>query len=202
MRMMPMVLLLIPGMLGPACNALGPDEDDDTVPAEDDDDDVTEGDDDTQADDCSGDDPFYSESAGLPTGASPCHEPVLARLRNVWDGDTFWAELPDGSEQKVRLIGVDTPELGDCYAGVASTYLSQVLSADCFWLTFDTDCDDMYGRVLAYAHTRDGFVQVSLLQGGYAWTMDVAPNSTYASLFAAEQADAEAAGAGLWEACD
>lgn len=205
MRWLPM-LLLTPLVLGSACNPPGPagdddagvDDDDATQPGDDDE----VGDDDDEPADCTGDDPFYSESGGLPTGANPCHEPVLVKLRNVWDGDTFWAELPDGSEEKVRLIGVDTPELGDCYAGTASNYLHAQLVADCFWLTFDADCDDSYGRVLAYAHTRDGFVQVSLLEGGYAWAMEVAPNSTYASLFAAEQADAEAAGAGLWSACD
>ncbi len=205
---MRMLLLLALLALGSACNPLGPAGDDDAAVGDDDDataaddDDSDVGDDDAQAGDCTGDDPFYTESGGLPTGANPCHEPTLVKLRNVADGDTFWAELPDGSEEKVRLIGVDTPELGDCYAGTASDYLHGLLVADCFWLTFDADCDDSYGRVLAYAHTRDGFVQVSLLEGGYAWAMDVAPNTTYASLFAAEQADAEAAGAGLWSACD
>lgn len=182
------------------CPGAGITVDDDTF-ADDDDDTTPTGDDDVSPSDCSDDDPFYSESGGLPTGASPCHEPVLVQLRNVWDGDTFWVDMPDGTEEKIRLIGVDTPELGDCYADDATDYLEGVLGADCFWLTFDADCDDMYGRVLAYVHTRDGFVQVSLLEGGYAWTMDVAPNTTYAALFASEQAEAEAAGVGLWGYC-
>lgn len=190
-----------------ACNPIDTGEtgtDDDSGDADDDDtgdDDSEPDDDDSGPLDCT-DDPFYEESAGLPTGSDPCEAPALVHLTDTVDGDTFEVEMPDGTTERVRLIGVDTPEYGDCYFWEASSFTEQQLTGDCFWLTFDADCRDPHDRLLAYAHTRDGFLQVDLLQDGFARTLAVEPNTTYATLFSTMQETAEDNGVGLWSACD
>ena len=198
--LLPLALLACP-WLGCFPLAYGPDDDDSSG------DDDTLGDDDDAGDDdtgpaaCEGD-PFYGDPGGLPTGVDPCQEPALVWLHDAVDGDTVEVTMPDASIERIRLIGVDTPEYGDCYYGDASNYTADRLSGDCFWLTFDADCRDSYDRLLAYVHTIEGFLQVDLLEGGFAWTLEVEPNTTYAALFDATQASAEQSGAGLWSICD
>ena len=182
-----------------SCSPISPDADDDDDSSGDDDTAAMPDDDSSPA--CVGD-PFYEDPGGLPTGANPCHEPVLVWLYDAVDGDTVEVTMPDASIERIRLIGVDTPEYGDCYFGDASNYTADRLSGDCFWLTFDADCRDSYDRLLAYVHTIEGFLQVDLLEGGFAWTLEVEPNTTYAALFDATQASAEQSGAGLWSICD
>jgi len=180
------------------CSPITHDTDDDSGGS---DDDTDVADDDTSVPTCTGD-PFYEDPGGLPTGNNPCQDPVLVWQYDPVDGDTVEVRMPDDSIERVRLIGVDTPEYGDCYFGDASNFTADTLGSDCFWLTFDADCRDSYDRLLAYVHTTAGFFQVALLEGGYARTLEVEPNTTYAALFASAQSTAQQAGAGLWSACD
>jgi len=203
-RLPPLLPLLLALLACPwiGCSPISHDPDDDDSGGGGDDDDADDdADDDSGPASCEGD-PFYEDPGGLPTGSNPCHEPMLVWLHDAVDGDTFEVIADDQSIERVRLIGVDTPEYGDCYYGDASNYTSDTLRGDCFWLTFDADCHDSYDRLLAYAHTIDGFLQVGLLEGGYARTLEVAPNTTYAALFDATQASAQQSNAGLWGVCD
>ncbi|HEY8426969.1 MAG TPA: thermonuclease family protein [Sandaracinaceae bacterium] len=146
----------------------------------------------------------------LPAGDHPCREPVLARVYEVNDGDTFEA-LGEGVvlDARVRIIGVDTPEVahpgepGDCYGNEARAFTSQ-LTGHLVWLSFDNTCLDPYDRLLAYVHVGSGdgdFWQRQLLRRGYATVLTVGDNRTFAPTFEADEAAAESAGAGLWSAC-
>ena len=147
----------------------------------------------------------------LPEGDATCREPLLARVVHITDGDTVYVQPDDGSaELKVRFIGIDTPEIAhdpdpaDCYGDEAMAYTSAELSGHLVWLTFDKGCTDYYGRSLAYiirGEGEAGFFNRELLQLGYAWTLTVDPNTTYADTFAADEAAAKRDGAGMWEHC-
>ena len=206
-RTAPMTVLLLAALTWAACPTQPVQDDDDG----DDDtgDDTSEADDDTSDDDSvwCGDDPFYTDPGYLPAGESPCREPTLVELRDVTDGDTIWVDYEDGGYDKVRIIGIDTPEIGwdgepdECYAQEARAFLSQQLSGGCFWLTFDSDCWDPYDRLLAYVHTAGGFFEVAVLDGGYGEVMLFEPNTTFSSLFHQAQSEAQASDAGLWGEC-
>ena len=145
----------------------------------------------------------------LPQGASPCREPVLAEVTEVIDGDTLWARTAAGSE-KIRLIGLDTPELGwdgdasECYAEEAAAFTAQALTGQWVWLTFDGTCEDIYGRTLAYVLLGAGdqdFFQRLLLRGGYAWDYPWTNTDTFADTFSSDEQHAQSLGEGLWSAC-
>ena len=143
----------------------------------------------------------------LPAAPSPCREPVLVEVVDVIDGDTIWVQTSTGSE-RVRFIGVDAPEMsdgGECYGAEATDEVRSGLQGFRVWLTFDSECEDHYGRTLAYVHrapNADGFLQRWLLRGGWVETLEVSPNTAFAEEFGADMQAARSAGAGLWSACD
>jgi micrococcal nuclease len=102
-----------------------------------------------------------------------------AQVSHVIDGDTIILD----TGEKVRLIGIDTPEVGQpCYAAAAAFSASLVLNKKVD-LEFDIDRHDLYGRLLAYVYINDIFVNGSLLKAGYAKPLRFPPNTKYAIIF-------------------
>ncbi len=122
-------------------------------------------------------------------------------VERVVDGDTF--VLAGG--ERVRLIGVDTPETVrpgtavQTYGKEASDFAKKSLTGKKVRLEFDVSEKDRYGRLLAYVYLEDGtFLNELLLQEGYAQVMTVPPNVHYADHFVEVQRAARDAGKGLW----
>jgi micrococcal nuclease len=67
----------------------------------------------------------------------------------------------------------------------------------------DVEGRDRYGRLLVYVHRASDelFVNLALIDGGWAATLSIPPNTALAQQFAAAAARARAAGKGLWTAC-
>jgi micrococcal nuclease len=127
-------------------------------------------------------------------------------VTRVVDGDTVEVRL-DGRLEKVRLIGIDTPESVkpdtpvQCYAKAASAETERLLEGRRVELRFDAERRDRYGRLLAYVY-RDGlFVNAALVERGYARTLTIPPNVAHAELFARLAREARRGGRGLWTAC-
>lgn len=128
----------------------------------------------------------------------------------VVDGDTIYIINAEGDREKVRFIGIDTPESvhqdesRNVEEGkVASDYTKELLEdAGQVYLVYDVEKTDDYGRTLAYVYiaTDDSYTMMQdlLLYSGMARTMTIQPNSTNAAHFAAVQRDAQAAGRGFW----
>jgi micrococcal nuclease len=126
---------------------------------------------------------------------------MKAVVKRVVDGDTFEIE----SGEKVRMIGVDTPESVkpnhpvEPYGKEASNYSKQLLSGQTVTLKFDVEPRDRYGRLLAYVYMADGtFVNEKLVRDGYARIMTIPPNVAYADLFLKAERDAREHNRGLW----
>jgi endonuclease YncB( thermonuclease family) len=64
-------------------------------------------------------------AAGLVAAPAAAQAPT-ATVTHVVDGDTVDAGLPDGSLVRVRLIGIDTPERGECGFDQASEYMESI----------------------------------------------------------------------------
>jgi micrococcal nuclease len=133
----------------------------------------------------------------------------VIRIVRVVDGDTVVAHLPGGDE-KVRLIGIDTPETVDprkpvqCFGKEASDRTKQLLPpGTAVRLERDVEARDRYGRLLAYVYrSSDGtFVNLALAEEGFAQPLTIPPNVAYTSRFSAAAAAARAAHRGLWSAC-
>src|SRR3954466_15793672 len=75
---------------------------------------------------------------------------------HVVDGDTLLARFADGHVEKVRLLGVDTPEVVDprkpvqCFGPEASAFTKAHLTGRRVLLELDAEPRDKYGRLLAY----------------------------------------------------
>jgi len=133
-----------------------------------------------------------------------------ARLERVIDGDTIVADV-GGHEERVRFIGIDTPETVkpntpvQCFGPQAHDLNARLLGAAGTPLTlrFDRELRDRYGRLLAYVFRAqdDLFVNARLIDAGAARTLEIAPNTAHAAQLSGLQHTARAAGRGLWGAC-
>jgi len=123
--------------------------------------------------------------------------PVSCVVERVADGDTFTCR--DG--RRVRLLGMDTPELGQGEPGRrAHEALRRLLPrGTAVRLERDVAARDRYGRELAYVWTGSRMVNEVLVREGWAMLYTLPPNVKYAERLARAQKAASAAGAGLWK---
>jgi micrococcal nuclease len=129
-----------------------------------------------------------------------------ALVTRVVDGDTVEARI-DGGIEDIRLIGIDTPESVqpgapvECFGPEASEFLRGLLEGRRVRLVFGVERRDRYGRLLAYVHLGDRFVNAIIVRRGLARTLTIPPNDRHAELFGRLEGEAARAGRGLWGAC-
>jgi micrococcal nuclease len=141
-------------------------------------------------------------AAAAPGGAQVGH------VVKVVDGDTLRVRLAGGTE-RVRLIGIDTPETVkpdtpvQCYGRAASAAAHRLLDGRDVRLVPDVESRDRYGRLLAYVYRRPDmlFVNAELARRGFARQLTIPPNVRHADDFRQLVAEARATGRGLWSAC-
>ncbi|GGA52815.1 hypothetical protein GCM10007416_27380 [Kroppenstedtia guangzhouensis] len=125
------------------------------------------------------------------------------RVIRVIDGDTVVVEI-GGKEEKVRFIGVNTPETNHPKIGVeyygkeASHYTKDRLEGKEVRLELDEEKRDQYGRLLAYLWLKDELFNATLVKEGYARIMTVPPNVKYQETFLRLEREARKKDAGLW----
>lgn len=128
---------------------------------------------------------------------------------HVTDGDTITADI-SGTVEDVRLIGIDTPETVDprkpvqCFGKAASARTAEILPVGtAIRIERDVEARDRYGRLLGYVYRADDalFVNMALVTDGYAHSLSIPPNVTYAERFRSAESDARRSGAGLWSEC-
>lgn len=152
-----------------------------------------------------------ADASEFPSGIQPCQAAMLVRVDYAVDGDTLDVtdELGGNAGERVRVIGVDTPEVAhgdspaECYGDEAAAFAHQ-LAGHLVWLTFDSECWDSYGRLLAYVHLGRGTndsLERQLLRRGYARAMPYGDNRTFEDLFDLDEQDARDAARGQWGAC-
>jgi micrococcal nuclease len=144
--------------------------------------------------------------AASPTGAN-------AEIDRVVDGDTVDVVI-DGDVERVRLIGIDTPETVkpdspvECFGPEASAFTERLLAPGTpVRLERDVEARDDYGRLLAYVYLPAGdggtgvFVNLEIVRQGYASLLTFPPNVAHVDEFVEAARAAEEADLGLWAAC-
>lgn len=141
-------------------------------------------------------------TSGVPGGPPSSGGGDRAAVVGVTDGDTLTVDLA-GREEDVRLIGINTPERGECFADDATAALGDLLAGREVRLLADVSDRDQYDRLLRYVFVDDTFVNEAMVRGGYALAYRYEPDVARADELDAAQADAEEAGRGLWapDAC-
>ncbi len=124
----------------------------------------------------------------------------------VVDGDTIVVNI-NGKDEKVRLIGIDTPEVVDprrpvqCFGREASAKTKELLNGKSVLLEFDpTQGDrDKYGRLLRYVFLEDGasFNEL-MIKEGYAHEYTYRMSYKYQNQFKTAQTYARENKKGLW----
>ena len=115
-----------------------------------------------------------------------------ATVTKVTDGDTIRLS----GLGRVRLIGMDTPELhgqAECFGAEASEFVEGLLPPGTeVRYRLGTEERDRYGRALAYVWLRDGrFLNRLLVEQGYAQPLTIPPNVDYADRFRADSRGAQ-----------
>jgi micrococcal nuclease len=141
-------------------------------------------------------------SAALLWGCNPAPSDGW-RSTEIVDGDTLYVSGPPG-ELHVRLIGVNTPESGECFSEEATDALAELVNGNDLVLVVDRSDVDQFGRSLRYVETADGVdVGAELVANGFAIARRYPPDDARADRYAELQRAAERAGRGLWasDAC-
>src|SRR5262245_66165252 len=92
--------------------------------------------------------------AGVAAGqaTSSASAPPSASVVRIVYGDTLVARLGSGRSERVRLLGIDTPEVGTCYAAQATATARSLALGKTVRLVGDPTqaVRDRYSRLLAY----------------------------------------------------
>lgn len=124
-------------------------------------------------------------------------------LQRVVDGDTIIVTNENQEELRVRLIGIDTPEIvhpdenkNTAEGQQASEYTKkQLTKGQTLYLEFDKEPQDQYGRTLAYVWLDNrvdptniediakNMYNAKLIVDGYAVAKKFPPNTKYADIF-------------------
>ena len=115
-------------------------------------------------------------------------------VTRVIDGDTV--ELSNG--ERVRLIGIDTPEVDEYYYEEATTQLRTLIEGETVRMEVDTNNRDAYDRLLRYIYLGDTFVNYEMVSGGHAESYCFEPDIKYCDEFNEADEDAKENNRGMW----
>ena len=123
-------------------------------------------------------------------------------VKRVIDGDTF----ETASGKKVRLIGIDAPELHpkkECLAEEAKDFLQNKIENKKVLLKKDKENTDKYGRLLRYVYLNGEFVNESLVEKGLAEAKSYPPNTKNQEILKEAQRYAKENSLGIYsKVCD
>ncbi len=120
----------------------------------------------------------------------------ISFVQRVVDGDTL--VLANG--ERIRLIGVDSPEKGEPCFEEAGDFLAAAVSGRAVELFFDSERWDKYGRTLAYVFVDGNHANMFLVEQGFAVAFPFEPNLRFAEEFSKAEQSARTQERGcLWQ---
>lgn len=141
--------------------------------------------------------PLSASIAGLAVRAKVLEK---AKVVGVTDGDTVTVVISStGQPEKVRLIGIDTPEKGRPFYDEATAMTRRLLLGKTVGMAKDVSQRDMYDRLLRFIWVGERLVNAELVRLGYATAYTYPPDVSKAELFVSMQQQARTAGRGLWK---
>lgn len=136
-------------------------------------------------------------------------DPGFYRVVKVNDGDTITVEMGP-NEEKIRLLGVDTPETQhpskpvQCFGKAASEFTKKLVGTNPVRLEADpiNDNRDRYSRLLRYVYLPDGrMINLELVKQGYGFAYTSFPLEK-SEEFKSLEIQAKKENRGLWGGCD
>ncbi len=126
-----------------------------------------------------------------------------AKVTRVIDGDTIEVSI-NGELKTVRYIGINTPETVhpskpvECFGKEASAKNRSLVEGQVVRLEKDVSDTDTYGRLLRYVYVGDVFVNLRLVEEGFASASSYPPDVRFNSEFREAESTARDSGRGLW----
>lgn len=143
----------------------------------------------------------FADAASASTSGRFTHRGTVVR---IVDGDTVDVRLTSGRRERVRLIGIDATERGDCFAREASSRARVLALSKKVVLRGDPtqDTRDRYGRLLAYVWLPGGSdLGYQLVAGGFAKVYVYRDRFRRHLAYAKAERGARASPRGLWKRC-
>lgn len=125
---------------------------------------------------------------------------VTAKVVGVVDGDTVTIVLPSGSQQQVRLQGIDAPETSQPFGVGARAYLSSLILGKTIRLEWSKR--DSYGRIVGKILLNGRDIGLEMIQAGLAWhykQYESEQSIADRQLYAATETEARTSVHGLWQ---
>lgn len=116
------------------------------------------------------------------------------RVIRIVDGDTF--DIENG--ERVRMIGIDTPERGDHYYAEAKDHLTSLIADQMVYLTKDVSERDRYERLLRHVYIDDLWINELMIRDGFAHSVTFPPDVMHVDVFQAAEMEARKNERGLW----
>lgn len=141
-----------------------------------------------------------SVSNGNPSGGASSNDVGVivgdgGTVTNVVDGDTIDVSM-NGTEYRVRYVGVNTPERDEVCYREATNANSALVMGQTVTLVRDTSDTDRYGRLLRYVYVNGVNVNAELVRQGYAEAVEYPPDTAQTATFRDLEAQAAAANLG------
>lgn len=128
------------------------------------------------------------------------------RVLQVFDGDTVEVDC-NGKIDKVRFIGIDTPETHkpntpvQCFGPEASDFVLQLLDSKVVTLEKDVEDKDIYNRLLRYVYLDGVMINELIAKRGYSYLLTIPPDVKYTDKFKSAVKYARDNELGLWKSC-
>jgi endonuclease YncB( thermonuclease family) len=117
---------------------------------------------------------------------------------HVDDGDSLIVEIGD-REERVRLIGINAPERGECLGDLARQALAERVEGQTVYLEADIEDSDRFERLLRYVWHDGELVNEWLAGAGLALARGFEPNTTRQPAIDAAGASARRQELGMWD---
>ena len=136
---------------------------------------------------------------GERSSQAPDRTTTAPLVTEVIDGDTI-SVVVDGDTERLRLIGINAPERGECLAEEATGWLRERTQGQAVALVSDVSQRDRYGRLLRYVEVDGADIGAELVRAGLAIARRYPPDTARHAEYERTQRMAEQVGAGMWAA--
>ncbi|EAV47249.1 nuclease (SNase-like) protein [Methylophilales bacterium HTCC2181] len=129
------------------------------------------------------------------------HADVKGRVIRVVDGDTIILQEMNGKIIKVRLLGIDAPELDQPFGYESSALLTSFVENKMVYVA--SNKKDRYQRLLGKVLMKEKDINYQLIKNGYAWHFKRYSSNQKKNdvlLYADAEKEAQQFRRGLWKA--
>jgi len=140
----------------------------------------------------------FDPNAPPPTGSGGGSAPSgdTAQVTQIIDGDTIDVRMANGTTERVRYVGVNTPERDEVCYREATQANRLLVEGKTVTLVRDSSDRDQYDRLLRYVYVGDLFVNRAMVEQGYAEAVLYQPDRANYDLFLRLEREARAGNRG------